>query len=76
MKITVSDTGIGISEDELPYIFDRFYRGKNAFEINPSGTGLGLSLTKAIIEILSGQIKVSSQLGKGTEFVIYLPEKL
>lgn len=76
VKITVSDTGIGISEDELPYIFDRFYRGKNAFEINPSGTGLGLSLTKAIIEILSGQIKVSSQLGKGTEFVIYLPEKL
>lgn len=76
VKIFVSDTGIGISEDDLQHIFNRFYRGKNAFEINPSGTGLGLSLTKSIIEILSGKIEVSSQLGKGTKFVIYLPEKL
>ncbi len=76
VKISVSDTGIGISEDDLPHIFDRFYRGRNAFEINPSGAGLGLSLTKSIVEILSGQIEVSSQLGKGTKFVIYLPEKL
>ncbi len=76
VKIFVSDTGIGISEDDLQHIFNRFYRGKNAFEINPSGAGLGLSLTKSIIEILSGKIEVSSQLGKGTKFVIYLPEKL
>ncbi|CUS92426.1 heavy metal sensor kinase [Candidatus Kryptonium thompsonii] len=76
VKIFVSDTGIGISEDDLQHIFNRFYRGKNAFEINASGTGLGLSLTKSIIEILSGKIEVSSQLGKGTKFVIYLPEKL
>lgn len=75
VKISVSDTGIGISENDLPYIFDRFYRGRNAFEINPSGTGLGLSLTKSIIEILLGRIEVSSQLGKGTKFVIYLPGK-
>lgn len=75
VKISVSDTGIGISEDDLPRIFDRFYRGKNAFEINPSGTGLGLSLTKAIIDILAGEIEVYSQLGKGTKFVIYLPDR-
>ncbi len=75
VKITISDTGIGIDESELPYIFDRFYRGKNAFEINPSGTGLGLALTKSIVEILSGKIEVSSQRGKGTEFVVYIPEK-
>lgn len=72
-KISVSDTGIGISEDELPYIFDRFYRGKNAFELNPSGTGLGLSLTKSMIEIVSGRIEVKSQIGKGSEFIIYIP---
>ncbi|MEN3038253.1 MAG: ATP-binding protein [Candidatus Kryptonium sp.] len=75
VKISISDTGIGISEDDLPRIFDRFYRGKNAFEINPSGTGLGLSLTKAIIDILSGEIEVYSQLGKGTKFIIYLPDR-
>lgn len=75
VKIFVSDTGIGISEEDLQHIFNRFYRGRNAFEVNPSGTGLGLSLTKSIIEILSGKIEVSSQLGRGTKFVIYLPEK-
>lgn len=75
VEVVVSDTGIGISEDDLPFIFDRFYRGKSAFEINPSGTGLGLSLTKAVVEILSGQIYVLSQVGKGTRFILILPEK-
>ncbi len=74
VKISISDTGIGIDADELPYIFDRFFRGKSAFEINPSGTGLGLALTKAMIEILSGKIEVSSKPGKGTEFIVYIPE--
>jgi len=74
VKISISDNGIGIDEDELPYIFDRFYRGKHAFEINPSGTGLGLALTKSMIEILSGKIEVSSQPGKGTEFIVYVPD--
>ncbi len=76
VKISISDTGIGIDESELPHIFDRFYRGKNAFEINPSGTGLGLALTKSIVEILSGKIEVSSQRGKGTKFVVYIPGKI
>ncbi len=75
VKISIYDTGIGIDESEIPYIFDRFYRGKDAFEINPSGSGLGLALTKSIIEILSGRIEVSSQRGKGTEFVVYIPGK-
>jgi heavy metal sensor kinase len=76
VKISITDTGIGIDESELPHIFDRFYRGKNAFEINPSGTGLGLALTKSIVEILSGRIEVSSQRGKGTKFVVYIPGKV
>lgn len=76
VRISISDTGIGIDESELPHIFDRFYRGKNAFEMNPSGTGLGLALARSIIEILSGKIEVSSERGKGTKFVVYIPGKI
>lgn len=73
LEISISDNGIGISADDLPYIFNRFYRGRHALELNPTGTGLGLALTKSMIELLKGKINVSSELGKGTTFIVQIP---
>ncbi len=69
--LKISDTGMGISEKELKYIFDRFYRAENA--INTPGSGLGLSFVKAVIEAHGGKIEVESQVGKGSIFTIFLP---
>lgn len=71
--ITVSDTGIGIAEDEIDRIFEEFYRAKNAKEVERLGTGLGLSLVKQIVERLGGDIKVESRLGEGSKFTVTLP---
>lgn len=64
--VSVKDTGIGIPEDELPRIFDEFYRASNARLCEKDGTGLGLSIAKQIVESHGGQIRASSQLGQGT----------
>ncbi len=72
--ITVSDTGIGIPKNKLSYIFDRFYRADNSRNQNAGGgSGLGLPITKAIIEKHKGEIKVESAEGVGTIFEINLP---
>jgi len=65
------NSGIGISEDDLPHIFERFYRASNARDI--SGTGLGLSIAKHIIELHQGEIFVESKLGNETTFSIFFP---
>jgi len=70
---TVADTGIGIPERDLPHIFTQFYRADNAKEFTSSGTGLGMSITKAIVEQHGGSISVSSEEGKGTTFTVKLP---
>ena len=70
-RITVSDNGIGISEDELPRIFGRFYRGQNVREQN--GVGIGLYLSRQIIEGQNGYITVHSEIDKGSEFHVFLP---
>jgi len=70
--ISVSDTGIGISEDDLPHIFKRFYRCDNSRA--QQGTGLGLSLVKAIAGSLGGSVNATSHLGKGSTFTVTLPE--
>jgi PAS domain S-box-containing protein len=71
--IRVSDTGVGIAPDELPHIFDRFYRAGNAHITNPGGSGLGLAIVKKIMEKHMGRIEISSEVGKGTTFTLYLP---
>jgi len=74
-KVTVSiaDQGIGIAEEDLPHIFDRFYKGDKSRERAKSGSGLGLSIVSKIVEIHGGQITVQSEREKGTIFKVTLP---
>jgi two-component system, OmpR family, sensor histidine kinase ArlS len=71
--ITIKDTGIGISKDDLPHIFNRFYCVDKSRTKSSGGTGLGLGIAKWIIEHHNGSIKVSSQLNAGTEVIIKIP---
>jgi PAS domain S-box-containing protein len=71
--IVVSDSGIGISPEDQTRIFERFFRASNARSADPGGTGLGLAITRRIVENHEGRIEVSSTVGKGTIFTVYLP---
>jgi len=73
IMLQVSDTGVGILPADLPYIFDRFYRGADVNESTIAGTGLGLSIVKQIVDLHAGKIEVESQIGQGTTFRIWLP---
>jgi len=71
LKITVADSGIGMTEQELPLVFERFYRSDTARQRN--GSGLGLAIAKAIVEQHDGKIYATSQINKGTTFHIEFP---
>ncbi|RSK28591.1 sensor histidine kinase [Bacillus sp. HMF5848] len=71
--IEVSDNGTGVAAENLPYIFDRFYRGEKSRSRSYGGAGLGLAISKTIVEAHEGHIDVASEIGKGTTFKINLP---
>ena len=72
--IEVSDTGIGIAQKDIPFIFDEFFRVKNRKTQHITGSGLGLSIVKKIVEGHGGSIQVRSEEGKGSTFMVFLPK--
>lgn len=72
-KLSIKDTGVGIPEEEMAKLFQKFYRGTNVIQMEPNGSGLGLYITKNIIEGQGGKISVVSQSGRGTTFSVILP---
>ena len=75
-KIEVADTGIGMSEDFLPHLFDSFVREHNSTESKIPGTGLGLPIVKSLVELMGGTIEVESELGKGTKFTVVISYRI
>ncbi|MEO1012124.1 MAG: tetratricopeptide repeat protein [Bacteroidota bacterium] len=71
--LLVSDSGRGIHEDKLPFIFDRFYQVDGSMVKDREGSGIGLSLSKDLVELMDGTITVSSEAGKGTYFTVQIP---
>lgn len=72
-QVSVVDTGIGIPQEALPYLFDAFYRAPNAKKIDEVGSGLGLTIARDIVEHYGGGIEVESTVGQGTTFTVMLP---
>ncbi len=73
VEISIKDTGIGIPDDSLPHIFNRFYQVDGSSTREQEGTGIGLALTKELVELHKGQITANSKEGEWTEFIIHLP---
>ncbi|WP_324607958.1 sensor histidine kinase [Paenibacillus durus] len=72
-EVVVSDTGAGISKEDLPRIFERFYKADKARSAGAGGSGLGLSLVKKIVDLHLGEVRAESRLGEGTEIIVTLP---
>jgi len=73
LVIHVIDTGIGVSEEDMPHIFEKFYRSSDEEVRKETGHGLGLAIVKQIVELHGGAIKVMSKKGEGSQFSIILP---
>jgi two-component system sensor histidine kinase BaeS len=73
LKISVADNGSGIAQEDIPYIFDHFYRGDKSRDRKSGGSGLGLAIVKQLVEIHGGQVAVESKLGEGSVFRVLLP---
>ena len=75
VKIAVEDRGLGISKRDLAHIFEPFYRAKDVVDAQIHGNGLGLSLVKQIVDAHGGKVLAESEIGKGSRFVIELPQR-
>jgi signal transduction histidine kinase len=71
--VAVTDTGEGIAPEDLPRVFERFWRGDKSRNSNTGSSGIGLAITKRLVELQGGHIEVESQLGQGTTFRFCLP---
>ena len=71
--LSVADSGMGISEKNLPFVFDRFWQADGSSRRKYQGVGIGLALVKELVEIQEGTVSVQSQEGKGTTFNVLLP---
>ncbi|BAZ43485.1 integral membrane sensor signal transduction histidine kinase [Chondrocystis sp. NIES-4102] len=71
--VAVSDTGVGIATEDLPFVFERFWRADPSRASHSGGTGIGLAITRRLVELQGGQIEVESELGRGTTFRFSLP---
>jgi PAS domain S-box-containing protein len=76
VTISVADTGPGIAPDDLPHIFERFYRGHAAADFKTPGTGVGLAIVRVIADRLGGRLTVETQVGVGSTFTLWLPAHL
>ena len=76
VQFDVRDTGSGIPEDDLPFVFERFYKADKARTRGRSGTGLGLAIARNIVDSHLGHISVHSKSGEGTTFSFFIPDKL
>jgi len=73
VEVTVSDTGAGIRSEDIAHIFERFYRGEKSRNRGTGGAGLGLAIARGIVQAHGGDIKVDSEIGKGTQFTFQIP---
>ena len=73
VTISISDTGLGIKKDDLPFIFERFYRGKDVRHSTISGSGLGLAIVKENVDAHNGSVSIETKENKGTTFTVILP---
>jgi signal transduction histidine kinase len=74
VQVRIKDTGIGVPKEELPYLFEKFSRGKDINRLNTGGTGLGLHVGKKMIEALHGKIIIESEgANKGSTFIVEVP---
>ena len=71
--VAVIDNGLGIAQDEIPHIFDQYYRSRNPNARRLKGTGIGLAIVKYIMEAHGGHVEVLSELGEGTTFSLHFP---
>jgi signal transduction histidine kinase len=74
VAVTVGDTGDGIDPDDIPFIFDRFYRGDKSRSRMTGGSGLGLTIARGLVVAHGGEIRVESEVGEGTSFTFILPQ--
>ena len=78
-KVIIADNGQGIAKEDLPYVWERFYKAEKSHSRTDKGTGLGLSIAKEILTLHNGQAEITSEVGKGTTITVsfeqYIPQK-